>query len=457
MEEKVGDYEDYEDYEDDGFGGYGDGRQLVHGYDGYDGDGYDGDGYEDGGHEVQLVHGEHEDYSVEQTVIVIADEYEYEYVDGMSVGPFDDVIKPTTNQRIIFHNNAHVTSSRSNLGFAEFIYKNVENNLVCLETHCNGSGVYGYANIETVDRSTLEPGPITSLRLNNPVILDLPIKASLYNIFGRGIIQIAKNCVANPELTINPDLIQATFSENPEIFGEEVFYDTERWGTRQLPETMELGTDMHGDICTTITLETIFATIFPEIVEIIEVGIYDYLVEKLNNFLTDWRKAEIGDFLFQPTNYILMPFYDGIYYGENVGGNDRHIGCVKYYYDPPMPRKFEVQFDESRFDDSRFLTNGNCLHHIIDEGTEWRSEESKNEPDLFYKFLDQHLIKSEDMLLEGTVVENRPFPIQVYDEESFPIQEDDEEDFSRGIKKSKSKRRSKRKNKSKRRRYKQLS
>jgi len=423
MEEKVGD----EYYEDDGFGGY-------------------GDGYGDGVHEVQLVHGDHEDYSDEQNVIVITDEYEYDYVDGMSVGPFDDVIKPTTNQRIIFHNNGHVSSSRSNLGFAEFIYKNVEDDLVCLETHCNGSGVYGYANIATVRRSTLEPGPITSLRLNNPVILDLPIKVSIYNMFGRNIIQIAKNCVANPDLTINPDLIQATFLENPEIFGEDVFYDTEQWGTTLLPETMEVGRDGYGDICTTITLETIFATLFPEIVE---VGIFDYLVEKLNDFLTDWRKAEIGDFLFQPTNYILMPFYDGIYYGENVGGNDRHIGCVKYYYDPPMPRKFEVQFDASRFDDSRFLTNGNCLHHIIVGDTEWRSEESKNEPDLFYKFLDQHLIEPEDMLLEGTVVENHPFPIQVDDEESFPIQEDDEEDFSRGIKKNKSKRRSKRKNKSK--------
>lgn len=47
------------------------------------------------------------------------------------------------------------------------------------------------------------------------------------------------------------------------------------------------------------------------------------------NFVNDYKKAEIGDFIKQPINYLLEPFYDGIYNNCN-NGNLFSVGSVKF-------------------------------------------------------------------------------------------------------------------------------
>lgn len=179
------------------------------------------------------------------------------------------------------------------LSAAEFI-KKTAGRLNFTKTHGLGSGIYGLVHGTINQRTSSEM--ITTLRLVNPVILDTDSKTARFIEFSQYLMKVVEEYVnqTTPIKLITADIN----SEQPKI-------------------------------------DRVFSDLFP----LVNISIFKIL----NKYKTDYNKAEIGDFLYHPINYLLQSKYDGIY-NSSPNGNTFATGSV--VFSDINPRHQKQAFDK---------------------------------------------------------------------------------------------------------------
>jgi hypothetical protein len=187
------------------------------------------------------------------------------------------------------------------LSAAEFIRK-TSHKLDITKTHCLGSGIYGLVHgTEVEDRHKREV--METLRLENPVKLETDAETSDFSWFSINFTELVEEII-NSEEVIDDRTILAKISEKDLV-------NTERY----------------------------------EILKSSLRGISDprqAIFDAIRNFKKQYESANLGDFLYQPINYLLVPaHYDGIY-NSSRNGNVFSTGSVKFSGLKPRNQKYAM-------------------------------------------------------------------------------------------------------------------
>jgi len=181
------------------------------------------------------------------------------------------------------------------LSSAEFI-KKTAGALSITRTHGLGSGIYGLVHGTRTARAGVEI--LTTREIVNPVMLDTNENLALFIRFTVYFNDLIEKYTGGMAAT---DVVKSIDSNN--LFLASVF-------TKLFPQ-------LGGDAKTNI-------------------------LKALKSFSTSYKAAAIGDFLWQPINYLLMPMYDGIY-NSSEAGNTLDRGSV--LFDAIQPRHQKQAFN----------------------------------------------------------------------------------------------------------------
>lgn len=181
---------------------------------------------------------------------------------------------------------------RFDISSAEFI-KKTAGGLSITKTHGLGSGVYGLVHGTDTMRAGIE---ILSIHeITNPVILDTDRKTALFIEFTQYF----------------NDLVERFISKA--ATGADV---TESLDSKKL------------------FLDEVFSELFPRLVG----STKSHILRVIKAFSTAYRGAAVGDFLWQPINYLLMPVYNGIF-NSSQSGNTLDRGSVLFIAIQPRHQK----------------------------------------------------------------------------------------------------------------------
>jgi hypothetical protein len=178
------------------------------------------------------------------------------------------------------------------LSSAEFI-KKTAGALSITKTHGLGSGVYGLEHGTKTMRAGKEI--LTTHELVNPVLLDTNEKSELFIEFT----QYFNDLI---EKYINGALKGAAVTES--LDAKKVF------------------------------LDRVFSELFPRLVG----DAKTHVLRVIKAFSAAYKGAAVGDFLWQPINYLLMPVYGGIF-NSSEAGNTLDRGSVLFVAIQPRHQK----------------------------------------------------------------------------------------------------------------------
>ena len=198
------------------------------------------------------------------------------------------------------------------LSSSEYI-KKTKFNLDIHKSHGLGSGIYGLIPTQSnyITQATQRKYEIkTKLTLNNPYEINTNKQLSRF-------IELSNWLILQCEEIINKNLI------------------IDKMIDIEIP-----------DIIKEITIELFNNKIY-----------INLLLYVIFNFVEDYQQAEIGDFIKQPINYLLEPYYDGIY-NHCSHGNLFSTGSIKF-------RDINIRHQKGNFDkEGSFLSNQNKLINI---------------------------------------------------------------------------------------------
>jgi hypothetical protein len=183
------------------------------------------------------------------------------------------------------------------LSSAEFIKKRAAP-LDITKTHGLGSGLYGLVHGTQTARAGVEI--LTTGEIMNPVVLNTDEKTAWFETFTRHFNYIIEGYI------------------NKTASGAEVTAAIDALIPQIKPQFLELFYRLDG-----VTLEG---------------GIRTHLLRTIQSFSQSYSRANVGDFLWQPINYLLMPVYGGIYNSSHAG-NTLDRGSVAFQAINPRHQK----------------------------------------------------------------------------------------------------------------------
>ena len=202
------------------------------------------------------------------------------------------------------------------LSSSEYI-KKTKFNLDIHKSHGLGSGIYGLIPTQSnyITQATQRKYEIkTKLTLNNPYEINTNKQLSRF-------IELSIWLILQCEEIINKNLIINNIKNKVRNI--------------KIP-----------DIIKEITIE-----LFNNMIDI------NLLLNSIFHFVKDYQQAKIGDFIKQPINYLLEPYYDGIY-NHCSYGNLFSVGSIKF-------RDINIRHQKGNFDkEGFFLSNQNKLINI---------------------------------------------------------------------------------------------
>lgn len=183
------------------------------------------------------------------------------------------------------------------LSSAEFIKKRAAP-LDITKTHGLGSGLYGLVHGTPTGRAGVEI--LTTGEIVNPVILDTDEKTQWFETFTRHFNYLIEGYI------------------NKTASGAEVMAAIDA-----LIPQIQVGFIALFSLLDGVTLEG---------------GVKKHLFRTIQSFSQSYSTANVGDFLYQPINYLLMPVYGGIY-NSSHSGNTLDRGSVAYQAINPRHQK----------------------------------------------------------------------------------------------------------------------
>jgi len=178
------------------------------------------------------------------------------------------------------------------LSSAEFI-KKTAGALSITKTHGLGAGVYGLVHGTKTERAGVEI--LSTHEITNPVLLDANHKTAMFIEFTQYFNDLIEKYIYG---TLKGSGVTTSIDSNEEF------------------------------------LVSVFATLFPQLGGDAKSNI----LRSLKAFSGAYRVAAVGDFLWQPINYLLMPTYKGIY-NSSEEGNTLDRGSVLFYANEPRHQK----------------------------------------------------------------------------------------------------------------------
>lgn len=173
------------------------------------------------------------------------------------------------------------------LSSSEYVKKTPPGYLNMTKTHGIGSGIYGLTTAIHEHGKTLKE----TLTLETPVILNTNDKTQSF-------ISLAQFMMETVEIFINKK-------------GKLAFEEKKA----EIPD-------------------------FQNIADILAPDLTVKVVQAINNFIKDYKKASVGDFLRQPTNYLFEDGgYDGIY-NSSPAGNSFAVGSIQFRHIKPRHQKY---------------------------------------------------------------------------------------------------------------------
>jgi len=183
---------------------------------------------------------------------------------------------------------------------AEFV-KKTRSPINFTKTHGLGSGIYGLIEGTNTDRAGNEI--MSAHTLANPVILDTNAKSDDFSWFS-GVLMTLVETFVNGGVNLK--------AKHNAIFAAEKS-----------------------------RLEMVKDELFPAIGDA-----KSAILKVMQKYKKDYKAADFGDFLYQPINYLLSGFYDGIY-NSSPNGNTLSTGSV--YFSSLRPRHQKYAFNGAPF------------------------------------------------------------------------------------------------------------
>ena len=201
---------------------------------------------------------------------------------------------------------------------SEYI-KKTHNLLNMTKTHGLGSGIYGVIEtpqmLHTITTSSRQHELQSVFELHNPVILDTDEKHGSFIYISRYLM----------------DLCEAQINQQGSVY-------------RDLSKSISEYNLIRKNIC----------------------PLSNTIGKAVNQFIKDYRFANIGDFLRQPINYLLEGHYDGIY-NISDNGNSFSTGSVAFIHQNPRHQKYAFDPEGALLQPDKTLIIKKNRHSWVDE------------------------------------------------------------------------------------------